>query len=277
MDTNSSHKHSYLKLFLSTAALAGIVLAESGNAVVKADKVTVQPGDNLITFAQKYNTSVDQLASKNQISDPNHIEVGQSIETSDDDQAVTTVIVKAGDTVSSLANQYNTTIQRITQDNNLGENYTIIVGQKLKITTNDTTIPVTQQSQQDVPAPQQSVLAQATTPAIANNNQATQNSAPATNTNATQQSAPVSNNSQGYTSSVSGNEASAKAWIAGRESGGNYSARNGQYIGKYQLSSAYLGGDYSPVHQEEVADQYVQGRYGSWTAAQQFWQAHGWY
>lgn len=254
MDTNSSHKHFYLKLFLSTAALAGMVLAESGNAVVKADKVTVQPGDNLITFAQKYNTSVDQLASKNQIS-----------------------IVKAGDTVSSLANQYNTTIQRIAQDNNLDENYTIIVGQKLKITANDTTIPVTQQSQQDVPAPQQSVLAQATTPAIANNNQATQNTAPAINTNATQQSAPVSNNSQGYTSSVSGNEASAKAWIAGRESGSNYSARNGQHIGKYQLSSAYLGGDYSPAHQEEVADQYVQGRYGSWTAAQQFWQANGWY
>lgn len=84
MDTNSSHKHSYLKLFLSTAALAGMVLAESGNAVVKADKVTVQPGDNLITFAQKYNTSVDQLASKNQISDPNHIEVGQSIGTGEE-------------------------------------------------------------------------------------------------------------------------------------------------------------------------------------------------
>lgn len=133
MDTNSSHKHSYFKLFLSTAALAGMILAESGNAVVKADKVTVQPGDNLITFSQKYNTSVDQLASKNQISDPNHIEVGQSIETGDDDQAVTTVIVKAGDTVSSLANQYNTTIQRIAQDNNLDENYTIIVGQKLRL------------------------------------------------------------------------------------------------------------------------------------------------
>ena len=277
MDTNSSHKHFYFKLFLSTAALAGMILAESGNAVVKADKVTVQPGDNLITFAQKYNTSVDRLASKNQISDPNHIEVGQSIETGDD-QAVTTVIVKAGDTVSSLANQYNTTIQRIAQDNNLDENYTIIVGQKLKITTNDMTIPVTQQSRQDVPAPQQSVLAQATTPAIANNNQAVPNTTPTTNTNATQ-STPASNNSQGYvsSSSVSGNEASAKAWIAGRESGGNYSARNGQYIGKYQLSSAYLGGDYSPAHQEQVADQYVQGRYGSWTAAQQFWQANGWY
>ncbi|MCT3388479.1 cell surface protein, partial [Lactobacillus johnsonii] len=48
-----------------------------------------------------------------------------------------------------------------------------------------------------------------------------------------------------YTSNASGSEAAAKAWIAGRESGGSYSARNGQYIGKYQLSASYLGGDYS--------------------------------
>ncbi|WP_142777649.1 cell surface protein, partial [Lactobacillus gasseri] len=53
-----------------------------------------------------------------------------------------------------------------------------------------------------------------------------------------------------YTSNASGSEAAAKAWIAGRESGGSYSARNGQYIGKYQLSASYLGGDYSAANQE---------------------------
>ncbi|MRM99596.1 cell surface protein, partial [Lactobacillus taiwanensis] len=46
----------------------------------------------------------------------------------------------------------------------------------------------------------------------------------------TQVAQPAQSN---YTSNVSGSEASAKAWIAGRESGGSYSARNGQYIGKY--------------------------------------------
>lgn len=80
-----------------------------------------------------------------------------------------------------------------------------------------------------------------------------------------------------YVSHASGSEASAKAWIASRESGGSYSARNGQYVGKYQLSAAYLHGDYSAANQERVADNYVKGRYGSWTAAQAFWQAHGWY
>ena len=105
------------------------------------------------------------------------------------------------------------------------------------------------------PATAQDVAANATTPA-----QATANTA-----------------NSGYTSSVAGNDAAAKAWIAARESGGNYNARNGQYIGKYQLSAAYLGGDYSPANQERVADQYVASRYGSWSAAQAFWQANGWY
>ena len=81
----------------------------------------------------------------------------------------------------------------------------------------------------------------------------------------------------GYTSNVSGSDQAAKAWIAQRESSNNYNARNGQYIGKYQLSSSYLNGDYSPANQERVADQYVASRYGSWTGAQQFWQSHGWY
>lgn len=84
-----------------------------------------------------------------------------------------------------------------------------------------------------------------------------------------------SNNASGTTNSPS--EASAKAWIAGRESGGSYNARNGQYIGKYQLSASYLGGDYSPANQERVADQYVKSRYGSWSAAKAHWQANGSY
>ena len=92
-----------------------------------------------------------------------------------------------------------------------------------------------------------------------------------------QQSQATTTQSSSYTSNVSGSEAAAKAWIAGRESGGSYTARNGQYIGKYQLSSSYLGGDYSAANQERVADNYVKSRYGSWTNAQSFWQANGWY
>ena len=72
-------------------------------------------------------------------------------------------------------------------------------------------------------------------------------------------------------------EQAAKEEIARRESGGNYNARNGKYIGRYQLNKSYLNGDYSPENQERVADNYVARRYGSWQNALKFWNANGWY
>ena len=76
---------------------------------------------------------------------------------------------------------------------------------------------------------------------------------------------------------VSESEAEAKEWIAQKESGGSYTATNGRYIGRYQLTDSYLNGDYSAENQERVADAYVAGRYGSWTAAKNFWLNNGWY
>lgn len=69
----------------------------------------------------------------------------------------------------------------------------------------------------------------------------------------------------------------AKDYIAQRESGGDYDARNGRYYGKYQLDESMLNGDYSPDNQEETAERYVMERYGSWENARDFWDAHGWY
>lgn len=79
------------------------------------------------------------------------------------------------------------------------------------------------------------------------------------------------------TSSTFYDEASARAFIIMKESGGNYNARNGRYIGAYQLTNTYLNGDYSPENQDRVAENYVRNRYGSWMAAAQFWVSHGWY
>ena len=78
-------------------------------------------------------------------------------------------------------------------------------------------------------------------------------------------------------SGLSAEDASAKEWIAQKESSGSYTAQNGQYYGRYQLSLSYLNGDLSAENQEKVADAYVSGRYGSWSAAKAFWLANGWY
>ena len=78
-------------------------------------------------------------------------------------------------------------------------------------------------------------------------------------------------------SGLSAEDASAKEWIAQKESSGSYTARNGQYYGRYQLSLSYLNGDLSAENQEKVADAYVSGRYGSWSAAKACWLAKGGY
>ena len=78
-------------------------------------------------------------------------------------------------------------------------------------------------------------------------------------------------------SDLSAEDAEAKEWIAQKESSGSYTAQNGQYYGRYQLTITYLNGDLSPENQEKTADAYVAGRYGSWSAAKSFWLANGWY
>lgn len=164
--------------------------------------------------------------------------------------ADTLYTVQSGDTLSSISQKFandNSLVQTLAQQNNIQDINKIYVGQQLVVKTDGQATDVQTTAQ---PA------AQATTQSAA---------------------AQTSQTTSNYTSTAYGSEADAKAWIAAHESGNNYGARNGKYIGKYQLSAAYLNGDYSPANQERVADQYVAGRYGSWTNAKQHWLSNGWY
>lgn len=164
--------------------------------------------------------------------------------------ADTLYTVQSGDTLSSISQKFandNSLVQTLAQQNNIQDINKIYVGQQLVVKTDG---QVTDAQTTAQPA------AQATTQSAA---------------------AQTSQTTSNYTSTAYGSEADAKAWIAAHESGNNYGARNGQYIGKYQLSVGYLNGDYSPANQERVADQYVAGRYGSWTNAKQHWLSNGWY
>ncbi|WP_288638803.1 LysM peptidoglycan-binding domain-containing protein [uncultured Lentilactobacillus sp.] len=196
--------------------------------------------------------------------------------------ADTIYTVQSGDTLSGISYKYAhnlNMVDSLAANNKIANKNLIYVGQKLVIKDDGEIKPATAQQVATLPAANQTT----------NNNQAQQSAPVAKTTTPAQQSAPVANNQPAaaapaatsnyasYTSNVAGNDAAAKAWIAARESGGNYGARNGQYVGKYQLSASYLNGDYSAANQERVADQYVASRYGSWSGAQAFWQSHGWY
>ena len=177
-------------------------------------------------------------------------------------QETKTYTVKAGDTLSEIAETYNTTVEKLAKLNNIKNIHLIYVDQVLVI---DGEAPVAETTTTEAP-----VAEVEETPAVAETVVEETYEAPATAPAATESySAPAA--------TVSGSEAEAKEWIAQKESGGSYTATNGRYIGRYQLTDSYLNGDYSAENQERVADAYVAGRYGSWTAAKNFWLNNGWY
>lgn len=149
--------------------------------------------------------------------------------------------VKSGDTLSAIAREKNTTVDAIAQKNKISNVNLITVGQVLEIEDDKATTNTTEQA-----ATSKANTTQATTTVSASDG-------------------------------LSAEDAAAKEWIAQKESSGSYTAQNGQYYGRYQLSLSYLNGDLSEANQEKVANQYVVNRYGSWSAAKNFWLANGWY
>lgn len=152
--------------------------------------------------------------------------------------------VESGDTLSAIGNRYGIDFNLIHQANSdkVSDANLIYVGDKLLLPLNGEVQAPVSQPVQETPVVEQAPVVQ----------------------EPVEQAPAVTSNS-------------AKEWIAQKESSGSYSATNGRYIGRYQLDSSYLNGDYSPENQERVADAYVAGRYGSWENAQAFWLANGWY
>lgn len=177
-------------------------------------------------------------------------------------QESSTYTVKEGDTLSEIAETHNTTVEKLAENNHIDNIHMIYVGQELVI--DGPAAPVAPASTTyEAPAAQDEAV-----------------SAPVAETTEVEEETPVVSEAvveETVASSVSGSEAEAKEWIAQKESGGSYTATNGRYIGRYQLTDSYLNGDYSAENQERVADAYVARRYGSWTAAKNFWLNNGWY
>lgn len=174
-------------------------------------------------------------------------------------QESSTYTVKEGDTLSEIAETHNTTVEKLAENNHIDNIHLIYVGQELVI---------------DGPVAPAATPASTTYAAPAAQDEAV--SVPAVETTEVAEEAPVAIETvaeETVASTVSGSEAEAKEWIAQKESGGSYTATNG----RYQLTDSYLNGDYSAENQERVADAYVAGRYGSWTAAKNFWLNNGWY
>lgn len=263
---------------ISAAVAGAVALGTVGTAITaNADTVyTVQSGDTLSGISAKLGHNldfVDQLASKNNIANKNLIYVGQKLVIADDGEVSSATSEQAATLPSATAENTATAEDTTAQSASAADS--TAVDSSADQAASDA---VAAQAASAAAASQAAASQAAAAQAQAAQQQAAQAQATSyNNTNTTTTSTTTTTSSSSYTSTVSGDEATAKAWIANKESGGSYTAQNGQYYGKYQLSSSYLNGDYSAANQEQVADNYVKNRYGSWTNAQQFWQTHGWY
>ncbi len=121
------------------------------NTEASAASYTVKSGDTLSGIASQYNTTVNQIVSLNQLSNPNLIYVGQVLKlknsqttnsSSSSSTATTTAgtyTVKAGDTLSAIASRYSTSSSTLASLNSLSNPNLIYVGQVLKVSSNAST------------------------------------------------------------------------------------------------------------------------------------------
>lgn len=125
--------------------LAGATFATAllgAGTVVSANVLTVQQGDTLSEIAQKHHTTVAKIAKDNHIKDINYITTGQKL--SVDDKTTHKVTRKAtdtnthytvvsGDTLSTIAEAYDTTADKIADLNNMSTTDTLQIGQLLTV------------------------------------------------------------------------------------------------------------------------------------------------
>lgn len=101
--------------------------------LIPEETYTVQKGDSLYSISKKFNTTVDALKEANNLTS-NILSIGQVLKLPTASETTTTITytVKSGDSLYSIAREYNTTVDAIKSENNLQSNL-LSIGQVLKI------------------------------------------------------------------------------------------------------------------------------------------------
>lgn len=97
---------------------------------------TVVPGDTLYAIAARYRTTVAELAALNGILNPNLIYPGQVLTVPTFSAPVSTYTVRPGDTLSSIAGRFGTSVGELASINNISNPNLIYPGQVLRLTDN---------------------------------------------------------------------------------------------------------------------------------------------
>ncbi|WP_156681831.1 LysM peptidoglycan-binding domain-containing protein, partial [Pediococcus claussenii] len=137
----SNSKSSKSKLLLAGVAGAGLLVAGGSQVATHADSVKVQSNDTVWALSQKFGVSIKSIESLNNINPQSHlIFTGQTLQVPDKKAKTVSVkksqfskvIVKSGDSLSAIANEYGVSVDSIVAANNLNSNL-IHVGQVLLV------------------------------------------------------------------------------------------------------------------------------------------------
>nr|WP_229782823.1 LysM peptidoglycan-binding domain-containing protein [Leuconostoc lactis] len=120
------------------ATAAGVAALVGGHAAASADTVEVKAGDTLSGIAQANNTTTDELAKTNNISEQNLIIAGQTLTVADTKPAAisadgTTYTVQAGDSLSKVAEHTGVNVATLKALNGLSATDLIVTGQTLAL------------------------------------------------------------------------------------------------------------------------------------------------
>lgn len=112
------------------------------SALTPEETYTVKSGDSLYAIANKFGTTVDALKNVNNLTS-NTLSIGQvlKIPSAQEEETSITYTVKSGNSLYSIAREYNTTVDAIKTANNLTSNL-LSIGQVLTIPT-DTNLETT--------------------------------------------------------------------------------------------------------------------------------------
>ena len=102
----------------------------TGSGTGTTNTYVVKSGDSLYSIARKYNTTVDEIKSLNNLTS-NLLSIGQVLKIPSA-SSTNTYVVKSGDNLYSIARKYQITVNELKKLNNLNSNL-LSIGQVLKV------------------------------------------------------------------------------------------------------------------------------------------------